>query len=159
MSISNREVSQINHLIAMPSAKDKLLEMIKTYSETLDIKTLKEDFTQLAEAIENDERTKIYHVLNAKKYKVSAFLNFCEEALLASVTENVSVNIFTKKETIRCDKTSILKMLYKIANDHCKKIYEENSGDDKDLVLSFFDTKILYESNEESNEKNYLVEQ
>ena len=149
MSLPLREENQFNSEFALLSGKEKLHEIIKNYER----KNIKEDLIALEEILEIESRTKLYYSLSAKKYSMKEFLRKSKETLNLAGGSDVAVNIYSKQEKIRCDETSILKMFYKIANDHCDKIAHENSGDDTDLILSIFDTKILYESDEEKTDK------
>lgn len=147
MSLQSKEKSQVNHLVANPTIRESLVQLEKKYSHS---KELQDVFLQLKDAIESEEQTKIYCVIDARKYHTQLIASKCEEAMKAAGCDDVSVEIHTHKEKIRCEEATMLKVCYKIASDFCKKIYTENSGADTYLNLSFFDTKILYESDEEN---------
>lgn len=147
MTLHSREASQINPDIANLSMKEKLDGIINKYGES---KELQADLLQLSSLLETEEYTKIYYVLNAKRYNTSDLAQRCEEAMQAAGCDHVSMEIKTQKRQIRCDEATLLKTLYKVSNDFCKKVYNENSGDDTYLNLALYDAKILYESDEEN---------
>jgi hypothetical protein len=157
MSLSKKEENQFNHAIAIPSAKEKLENIIDLYQKDELKKNLYEDLIELNEILESEEKTKIYYVLNAKKHDLSDLIYKFKKSIKSAGCNDISINSYTKEKKICCDETVLLKMLYKISNDFCSDIYKKNSGDDTDLILSIFDTKIFYQSEEEEESKNLFT--